>query len=1399
MDDSRNSVTAGACGELDMIKAQSPEPHLTHLSGREAPPARPGTPTATPHRPHRFPALAGAALGCVLALAVLATPALAQAPAAVSDVAVVPVPRSTSSLTVSWSAPDNAGKPAITGYDVRYRDDINWTTVRQGDAANTSLIITGLRQNAYYDVQVLALNADGSGPWSSTAEGATSPRSETLFANNPLIPDDLEAGDSFRLLHITEDTTTATDTGIHDYHNFPVAGLHAITDPGRFMSAWGGVTLGQSALVSTPGADARQITDTTWTPTDRGVPIYWLNGARVADDYADFYDGTWADEANPTNDVGEPHSLADPVPWTGTDHDGTELFDGAASRAVGQSTVGVGAPGSTASGAGPLNGDAAFASTEERPLYALWHVLVVGENLRLVTNINQPGTTSSDSREAVRAQLFTTGPHSSGYGIALIEVDRGSETDDFLGTVALHTTDTDGDPDLADGLHATLSLERTHAYTWEITAPAGTVLKPSTTYALVFKGDSSTYPELWTTPADGEDTPADGWSLADALVYYNGSAWEENSNGRSLITQIIGPALETDGPALVSATVGAAGNAVALAFDEDLALPSDSAEALTFLAGLASAFAVTADSAGVAVSGLTASGTDGLTLGLSGVILQGQAVALTYTDPTAGDDAVALQDGLGNETPTFTTGAGDVPAVNNNSALTNEVLPSWGLTPTGLAVGAKFRLLFLSSTKRDALSSDIADYNTFVQDRAAAGHADIQAYSWGFGAIGCTAAVDARDNTSTTGAGVPIYWLDGTKVADDYADFYDGSWDDEINDKNESGADAHDTSQEDNYPITGCMDDGTESFAGAPRPRSLGAPLGLVRIGRLNASGSVQDPIDGNDVADTDATRPMYGLSAVFEVVGAANTPALGAPTITGTPTVGQTLTAVTSAIMDANGLNNVSYTYQWIRVATDNTETNIDMATANTYTLVTADLGTTIKVKVSFTDDASNAETLTSVATAVVTADTTSPMLVSATVTSLGLGTIVEMDFDERLKRPSGGQFPAAVVSLITVTVDGVEVDLSARASTDGISVTLQLQAGAKIRSGQTVVIAYFDDTSGNDPLVFEDNAGNDVATFTTGMNGVPPVTNNSTVAPVAPGAPTGLTATANGSAQIDLSWTAPADNGGRVITGYKIEVSSDAGNAWTTHLADTTSADTHYEHTGLAASTTRDYRVSAINTIGTSPASNVDDATTGAGTNNTAVPNNWSLKPTGLAVGYQFRLLFLSSTKRNAQATDIAVYNTFIQTLAAAGHTDIRDYSAGFRVVGCTADTDARDNTSTNYTGTGTAKGVPIYWLGGAKAADKYADFYDGSWDDEANDKNESGTNSHDTSMALNYPWTGCGHDGTEAVRSAALRSRLQHVRNVLFILVRASAAAPNPATGGPSTAQVSDAERTAIMERG
>ena len=98
------------------------------------------------------------------------------------------------------------------------------------------------------------------------------------------------------------------------------------------------------------------------------------------------------------------------------------------------------------------------------------------------------------------------------------------------------------------------------------------------------------------------------------------------------------------------------------------------------------------------------------------------------------------------------------------------------------------------------------------------------------------------------------------------------------------------------------------------------------------------------------------------------------------------------------------------------------------------------------------------------------------------------------------------------------------------------------------------------------------------------------------APGAPTGLRATAVGQTRIDLSWSAPANNGGSPITGYRIEVSPD-GSSWSDLVADTGSASTSYSHTGLSPGATRHYRVSAINSVGTGNPSNIASATAGAG----------------------------------------------------------------------------------------------------------------------------------------------------------------------------------------------------------
>ena len=94
------------------------------------------------------------------------------------------------------------------------------------------------------------------------------------------------------------------------------------------------------------------------------------------------------------------------------------------------------------------------------------------------------------------------------------------------------------------------------------------------------------------------------------------------------------------------------------------------------------------------------------------------------------------------------------------------------------------------------------------------------------------------------------------------------------------------------------------------------------------------------------------------------NSPATGAPTIGGTPQVGETLTADTSPIDDADGLTNTSYSYQWIAGGTD-----IDGATGSSYELTSSEQGQTIKVRVTFTDDRDNEETLTSEATVAVAA----------------------------------------------------------------------------------------------------------------------------------------------------------------------------------------------------------------------------------------------------------------------------------------------------------------------------------------------------------------------------------------------------------------------------------------------
>ena len=253
--------------------------------------------------------------------------------------------------------------------------------------------------------------------------------------------------------------------------------------------------------------------------------------------------------------------------------------------------------------------------------------------------------------------------------------------------------------------------------------------------------------------------------------------------------------------------------------------------------------------------------TDGVALcgrgaGCGRIALDGGSIRASYDGSVAslGHSALGAQSGHKADAAAALT-------LMPPTACANEIrVPDdWPLTPSGVSAGGKFRLLFVTSTARDATSSNIADYNRFVQNRAAAGHSSIRPYKDGFRAVGSTDAADARDNTCTTGTGVEIHWLNGNKVADDYADFYDDSWDD-ANLKNEGG---NGITGSNIQVFTGSGADGTaaaDHYLGVASPNT--AVIAILP--------STVRPLAAN-FGDVGGTRRFYGLSQVFKVPAASD------------------------------------------------------------------------------------------------------------------------------------------------------------------------------------------------------------------------------------------------------------------------------------------------------------------------------------------------------------------------------------------------------------------------------------------------------------------------------------------------------------------------------------------------
>ncbi len=348
--------------------------------------------------------------------------------------------------------------------------------------------------------------------------------------------------------------------------------------------------------------------------------------------------------------------------------------------------------------------------------------------------------------------------------------------------------------------------------------------------------------------------------------------------------------------------------------------------------------------------------------------------------------------------------------------------------------------------------------------------------------------------------------------------------------------------------------DGTTTEIGTAAQRALTRPQGSFKIIRLTAPSTPStssywacvDSVAG----ESDTTNNCSGMVTVT----VTNNLATGAPTISGTSQVGQTLTADTSGIADADGLANATFSYQWL----SSRDTEIGGATSSTYTLQASEESKAITVQVSFTDDAGNQETLTSAATAAVAgAQPTEPPAKPRNLSATATHDSVTLTWDD----PGDNTITGYV---ILRRIPGVDP---------------QGHFNELVADTGSAATTYTDNTvSAETRYTYRIKAINGAGTSERSR-----WSHIDTPAAPVPNKPTGLEATES-DGQVVLTWDDPGDD---TITGYVIlrrVRENNTGGDFSVLVADTGSAATTYTDDTVAAETRYTYRIKAINEHGTS-----------------------------------------------------------------------------------------------------------------------------------------------------------------------------------------------------------------------
>ena len=465
-----------------------------------------------------------------------------------------------------------------------------------------------------------------------------------------------------------------------------------------------------------------------------------------------------------------------------------------------------------------------------------------------------------------------------------------------------------------------------------------------------------------------------------------------------------------------------------------------------------------------------------------------------------------------------------------------------------------------------------------------------------------------------------------------------------------------------------------------------------ISLSRTNATAEDTGGVSGWSIADSrrflggsgwNTTTNPIRMRVNGDAATSTNSPATGAPTITGTPAVGELLTADISNIGDADGIADADFEYQWIAFD-GTTDSDISGATGETYRPLLAHLAQTIKVRVTFDDDDANAESLTSAPTTAVTASTYGQVIWAATLTVKEVidsgETYVGFDsiYSQGSLEPSDFSYDSNNISveylyyedvlfLLRVGVSGysglgsgsfnlhlddsafliqdpasnpdedfrfsdhglswtdgqeVEVRLTVnRAPTAGPTITGDVQVGGTLTADPSAIVdpdgiaigatytyqwvrvdgmseTNISGATASSYTLVADDGGKTIkvkVSYTDEANFVDTATSNATTkVATAPAPPTGVDITTEGNGELTVGWTAPTENGGSDITGYKVQWKSGAqsfGSSRQHTTADGTA--TSYTIPSLTNGTLYTVRVLAVNAAGDSAASNTDTGT--------------------------------------------------------------------------------------------------------------------------------------------------------------------------------------------------------------